>query len=89
MFQGNYGNICSPYYGEDDSVREGVRYKMTSYLLECCVDSTESALEAARGGADRLELCTGLVIGGVTPGPALFEEIRAQCDLPIDRKSVV
>ncbi len=56
---------------------------MTSYLLECCVDSTESALEAARGGADRLELCTGLVIGGVTPGPALFEEIRAQCDLPI------
>lgn len=56
---------------------------MTSYLLECCVDSTESALAAARGGADRLELCTGLVIGGLSPGPALFEEIRKQCDLPI------
>lgn len=56
---------------------------MKSYLLECCVDSTESALAADRGGADRLELCSGLVIGGISPGLSLFEEIRQHCALPI------
>ena len=45
-------------------------------ILECCVDSVESAIAAKNGGADRLELCQGLVIGGVTPGTALFQEIK-------------
>ena len=35
------------------------------------------------GGADRLELCQGLVIGGVTPGTALFQEIKNQMDIRI------
>ncbi len=56
---------------------------MSKYLLECCVDSVESALEAARGGADRLELCSALIIGGISPGLALFEQVRQCCDLPI------
>ena len=56
---------------------------MGTYLLECCVDSVESALAAAAGGADRIELCAGLVIGGLSPGLALFEEIRGQIEIPI------
>ena len=48
-------------------------------ILECCVDSVESAIAAKNGGADRLELCQGLVIGGVTPGTALFQEIKNPC----------
>lgn len=44
--------------------------------LEVCVDSTESALAALNGGADRLELCANLVIGGTTPSPFLFDEIK-------------
>lgn len=56
---------------------------MSNYLLECCVDSVESALEAAKGGADRLELCSALIIGGISPGLALFEQVRECCDLPV------
>ena len=56
---------------------------MGTYLLECCVDSVESALAAAAGGADRIELCAGLVIGGLSPGLALFEEIMGQIEIPI------
>ena len=52
-------------------------------ILECCVDSVESAIAAKNGGADRLELCQGLVIGGVTPGTALFQEIKNQMDIRI------
>jgi len=56
---------------------------MGTYFLECCVDSVESALAAAEGGADRLELCAGLIIGGISPGLALLEQVRMCCDLPV------
>lgn len=56
---------------------------MKRYILECCVDSVESAVAAAEGGADRLELCAALVIGGISPGLALFEQVSACCELPV------
>lgn len=48
------------------------------YILECCVDSVDSAITAADCGADRLELCSNLIIGGTTPTLALYDKIREQ-----------
>ncbi len=56
---------------------------MKDYILEVCVDSVESALAAKEGGATRLELCANLVIGGTTPGYALFDEVKEETGLPI------
>ncbi len=56
---------------------------MKNFLLEACVDSVSSALAAVRGGADRLELCGNLIIGGTTPDIALYKEIRKYSDIPI------
>ena len=52
-------------------------------ILEICVDSVESAVSAATGGADRLELCSDLVVGGVTPSMELYQLIREKVELPI------
>lgn len=52
-------------------------------ILECCVDSVESAIHAVNGGADRLELCANLIIGGTTPDVSLVREIRKHTDIRI------
>lgn len=54
-----------------------------SYTLEVCVDSTASALAAKNGGADRLELCADLIIGGTTPSLALLRQVKAETGLPV------
>ena len=54
-----------------------------SRILEICVDSYSSAMAAIEGGADRLELCSALSIGGLTPYPELLQQIRRVSDIPI------
>ena len=52
-------------------------------ILEVCVDSVESAVNAELGGADRIELCGDLIVGGTTPSLALYERIREKIHIPI------
>ena len=53
-------------------------------LIEACVDSYASAMAASRAGADRLELCAHLVIGGTTPTHALFRQVQRDSGVPIN-----
>lgn len=53
-------------------------------LIEACVDSYASATAAGRAGADRLELCAHLVIGGTTPTHALFRQVQRGSGVPVN-----
>ena len=52
---------------------------MNKPLIEACVDSYQSCVNATNGGADRLELCSHLIIGGCTPTIPVFKQVQRDC----------
>ena len=52
-------------------------------LIEACVDSIDSAIEAELGGADRVELCGELLQGGVTPSAGLIGGVCERIKIPV------
>jgi copper homeostasis protein len=56
---------------------------MTARLLEIAANSVASALAAQAGGADRIELCAALELGGLTPSYATIALARDRLRIPI------
>lgn len=63
--------------------RSTLDLRPSTLLIEACVDGLPSALAAEAGGAGRLELCSGLAEGGVTPSAGLIEMVRERVALPL------
>jgi copper homeostasis protein len=51
--------------------------------IEVAVESAEDAVRAEAGGADRLYLCSGLDLGGLTPSVGALCEVRKVTKLPV------
>jgi len=51
------------------------------FKLEICADCIESALNAQKAGADRIELCDNLYEGGTTPGYGTLVSVRDNIDI--------
>ncbi|MHA6203792.1 copper homeostasis protein CutC [Dyella soli] len=56
---------------------------MAARLLEVAANSLASALAAQLGGAGRIELCTALELGGLTPSHAQIALLRERVALPL------
>lgn len=52
-------------------------------ILEACVETFEEALKAESLGADRIELCDDLSVGGITPSYALLDSVLKQLKIPV------
>tara|TARA_B100000497_G_scaffold72114_1_gene80985 strand:+ start:1724 stop:2422 length:699 start_codon:yes stop_codon:yes gene_type:complete len=52
-------------------------------IVEICANSFESAMAAQSGGADRIELCTQLAVGGLTPSHHLIKRVMSELSIPI------
>jgi copper homeostasis protein len=69
--------LPGPYLGEN---RFAVNRRAAMAILEVCVDSPGGLAAAVTGGADRIELCSALELGGLSPGAGLMMAAR---DAPV------
>src|SRR5690606_19728280 len=57
--------------------------KYSNMLVEVCANSLQSALNAQMAGADRIELCSELGVGGITPSVGLIQSVKKELSIPI------
>jgi copper homeostasis protein len=56
---------------------------MKNILLEICCGSIDDAIQAEKGGADRVELCSALFLGGLTPSIGTIQEAKRRLKIPV------
>ncbi|GGA82418.1 copper homeostasis protein CutC [Flavobacterium palustre] len=52
-------------------------------LLEICASSYQSAINAQNAGAHRIELCSELAVGGITPSYGLIKKVIENLSIPV------
>lgn len=52
-------------------------------ILEICANSFQSALNAQNAGAHRIELCSELSVGGITPSFGLLKKVAETLTIPV------
>ncbi len=53
-------------------------------IVEVCANSYQSAVNAEEAGADRIELCAELAVGGITPSFGLIKKVSEKLSIPIN-----
>lgn len=56
---------------------------MNHFLIECCANSIKSAVQGELGGANRIEFCADLEVGGITPLRKDISKLKKTVSLPI------
>mgnify|MGYP006088444739 CR=1 FL=1 len=51
--------------------------------IEICANSYQSAINAAKAGAHRIELCSELALGGITPSYGLLKKVMSDLSIPV------
>ncbi|WP_320129317.1 copper homeostasis protein CutC [uncultured Sphaerochaeta sp.] len=63
----------------------GVLYtRKEGIKIEICLESAQSVIEAEKGGADRIEFCSDLFEGGLTPTLGSFRIARKHTNIPMN-----
>jgi len=52
-------------------------------LLEICAATIQSAINAETAGAQRIELCSELAVGGITPSFGTIQKVLKQVSIPV------
>ena len=53
-------------------------------IIEVCANSYESALNAQKAGADRIELCSELAVGGITPSHGMIQKVLGELSISVN-----
>lgn len=70
-------------WGHAIMCRAGAEDSMKDILLEICCGSIDDAIQSENGGADRVELCSALFLGGLTPSIGTIQETKRRLTIPV------